>query len=263
MTDVEGRTAGGIAYTVAPGGVGAPVVLVHGQFGTRAGFGSTMAQVAKTRPVAALDLPWHGASVRPTKGSTDVLGEAIHEVLDALGWSRVAAVGHSLGTLALLDAALRTPSRFEALLLVGCIGDLTPELRGRMSAFGAALAGGFTRAHAEMLAGLWYSQAYRDAHPGLVDELLPKLQVNDAASAVYLCDRIAERPARLPELHRVTARTTFVAAKEDAIAPLALTQPFVDALSAPVVELEGGHFPFEEQPAAWARTVERFLASAS
>ncbi len=68
--------------------------------------------------VLAVDLPGHGRSDGPALSSVRAIADWIVALLDALGVERAALVGHSLGSLAVLDAAGRHVSRVSKLALL-------------------------------------------------------------------------------------------------------------------------------------------------
>ncbi|MRR51014.1 MAG: alpha/beta hydrolase [Rhodocyclaceae bacterium] len=70
--------------------------------------------------VLAVDLPGHGRSGGEPLASIGELADWIIALLDAAGLQQATLVGHSMGSLACLDAAARHPERVQALALVGC-----------------------------------------------------------------------------------------------------------------------------------------------
>src|SRR5437016_3576588 len=98
--------AHGVHASLYARGRGTPIVFVHGQLGCRHVWDRVVdVDVVRDRPTLTVDLPWHGASNAALAGGIEKLGPSINDTLDALGWTRVVAVGHSLGALAVLDAA--------------------------------------------------------------------------------------------------------------------------------------------------------------
>ena len=69
--------------------------------------------------VLALDLPGHGRSGGAPLASVEAIADWLPRVLDAAGAERAALVGHSLGSLAALACAARSPDRVTKLVLVG------------------------------------------------------------------------------------------------------------------------------------------------
>jgi len=70
--------------------------------------------------VLAVDLPGHGRSGGAPLAGIGELADWIIALLDAAGLQQAALVGHSMGSLACLDAAARHPARVAALALIGC-----------------------------------------------------------------------------------------------------------------------------------------------
>jgi pimeloyl-ACP methyl ester carboxylesterase len=71
--------------------------------------------------VLALDLPGHGRSGGGALASVEAIADWIVAVLDAAGARQASLVGHSLGSLAVLDCASRHADRAGRIALVGTI----------------------------------------------------------------------------------------------------------------------------------------------
>lgn len=117
---VEGYPA--YAYTGGrPYGPQPPaVVLVHG-----AAFDHSVWQWQSRHlahhgyTVLAPDLPGHGRSPGVARTSIEALADWIAALVAAAGLERAHVVGHSMGSLVALEAALRHPHRVAKLVLVG------------------------------------------------------------------------------------------------------------------------------------------------
>ena len=76
----------------------APVVLIHGFGGDSDNWLFNIDELAKSRPVYALDLPGHGKSTKALdSGDLSELAEAVADLMDEIGAAKVHLVGHSLG----------------------------------------------------------------------------------------------------------------------------------------------------------------------
>jgi pimeloyl-ACP methyl ester carboxylesterase len=71
------------------------------------------------RNVLAVDLPGHGRSEGEPLASVRAIADWLVALLDALGIDHPALVGHSLGSLAVLDTAGRHAERAERIALLG------------------------------------------------------------------------------------------------------------------------------------------------
>jgi pimeloyl-ACP methyl ester carboxylesterase len=96
------------------------MLLIHG-----AGMDHTVWQLQSRylahhgRAVLAVDLPGHGRSDGPARDSIEGLADWLAALLAAAGLARATLVGHSMGALAALATAARTPAKVSALALLG------------------------------------------------------------------------------------------------------------------------------------------------
>jgi pimeloyl-ACP methyl ester carboxylesterase len=67
----------------------------------------------------AVDLPGHGRSSGEPAESIEASADWLIRLLDAVGCTRAALVGHSMGALIVLEAAARYPERSAALAMLG------------------------------------------------------------------------------------------------------------------------------------------------
>lgn len=65
------------------------------------------------------DLPGHGRSGGAPLASVEALADWVVALLDALGVAQATLVGHSMGSLVALEAAVRHPQRVSRLALIG------------------------------------------------------------------------------------------------------------------------------------------------
>lgn len=106
-----------------------PLVLVHGLGVSGRYMLPALVRLARTRRVYAPDLPGFGRSDKPD-GALNVpeLADALAAWMRAVGLSTAVLVGHSFGSLVVLDLASRHPSMVERLVLAAPMGD--PRARG-------------------------------------------------------------------------------------------------------------------------------------
>jgi pimeloyl-ACP methyl ester carboxylesterase len=118
------RLDNGLSIRVVESGPadGPPVLLVHGWGGCVYSFDATIPALASAGfRAAAIDLPGHGLSDKPTDEShytTAAMAAVISEVADALGFARFTYIGHSMGGALGLRLAQTGSSRIERLVIV-------------------------------------------------------------------------------------------------------------------------------------------------
>jgi pimeloyl-ACP methyl ester carboxylesterase len=121
FTDLEERRHGGVRYFV--GGNGPPLVLVHGLGGWAGNWRAVASRLVSGRRLVVPELPGHGGSepVRSAR-SLDPFVDAVLDVLAAEDALPAPWVGHSLGALVGVHAAVRRPEAVQALVLAAAPG---------------------------------------------------------------------------------------------------------------------------------------------
>jgi esterase len=98
-------------------GKGAPVLLLHGLFGSGNNLGALARSLQDRYAVHSLDLPNHGRSGWVDCADLSVMAEAISDWMHHHGVATASFVGHSLGGKVAMQLALRYPRRVSALAL--------------------------------------------------------------------------------------------------------------------------------------------------
>src|SRR3954452_1897757 len=101
-------------------GQGHPVLLLHGLGATKASFLPTVAALADSFRVIAIDLPGFGDSAMPLGApyAPPFFARSVVEVLDALDIDRAHLVGNSMGGRVALEAGFTAPDRVDRLALL-------------------------------------------------------------------------------------------------------------------------------------------------
>lgn len=97
---------------------GAPVVLLHGLFGSAGNWGSVARGLADAYRVVVPDLRNHGKSPHAPEHSYPLLVDDVLRLLDRLGIDSASVVGHSMGGKVAMWLALHHPQRVERLGVV-------------------------------------------------------------------------------------------------------------------------------------------------
>jgi pimeloyl-ACP methyl ester carboxylesterase len=245
-------------------GEGPPLILLHGLFGAAANLGAVARALAPAHRVISLDLRNHGASPHAAEMSYAAMAGDVAETMTALGLSRAAVAGHSMGGKVAMLLALAQPGRVKRLAVLD-IAPVAygPAFRGYAAAMQALpLVPGLTRAEAAAaLAG-----AVPDA--GMRAFLLQNLRFDGPAPAwrIGLEPIAAALPAieAWPETHGGPAYpgpTLFLAgARSDYVQDA--HRPLIRTLfpAARFVRVrDAGHWVHADAPAAVAATLATFL----
>jgi pimeloyl-ACP methyl ester carboxylesterase len=103
-------------------GDGPPLAILHGLFGSQRNWGSIAQRLAGRHRVVALDLRNHGASPWADGMDYVAMAEDVRTTLHALGYSRFALLGHSMGGKTAMTAALLYGAEVERLV----VADIAP-----------------------------------------------------------------------------------------------------------------------------------------
>jgi len=237
------------------------IVFVHG-----AGMDHTVWQLQARyfayhgRAVLAPDLPGHRRSEGPPPASIEACADWLVALIAAAGAERAALVGHSMGALASLAAAARSPARVRALALLGVAARMPvhPDL--------LAAADSDDPAAAELITAWGYGKpAHLGGHraPGLWmlgggRRLLERSAAGVLASDLRACDayKDAEQAAA-----RVACPTLFLLGALDRMTPPKSAEPLLRAVrDARTVTLPGcGHMMMIEAPDETLDALRRVL----
>lgn len=262
----------GLAVGTEPGA--RPVVLLHG-FGPPAlwQWHPQIAPVSRCRPVLMLDLLGFGDSSSTPGGPTlDTQVDAIVDLLDAQGMSRVDVVGVSYGGMVAMELALRVPDRIASLVLVSSPGrafeadDQRPLVRAHGVSGMADLLLPRDGPEVDRLLSVAYAHPPR-VPPALLDDVADSLYAHRRREKTEILRQIPrDYDAVAEQSWRLEVPTLVVWGAEDQIFPIAsglrLMSQLETGLGAParmVVVPGAGHVPNLERPRAFNRTLLDWL----
>jgi pimeloyl-ACP methyl ester carboxylesterase len=279
MTDrtVEVKSAGtSVPLAVSEAGAGGrPLLLVPGFTGAKEDFADWLPALAdRGWHVVAPDLRGHGGSHAPhdeADYSFEIYADDVVGLIDALGWSQVVVLGHSMGGMVVQTALLQAPERFTGLVLMntshrGLRAD--PELIEL--AVAVARAEGMPAILAAQAAAVdsplpqsAAAQRLLETRPGYQAFGEQKLLASSPAMYAAMIGPVTDRrdvSDRLPALGSVGVPTLVVVGEQDRpfLAPsLRLAEAIPGATLAVIPD--AGHAPQFENPDAWWAAVAAFL----
>jgi pimeloyl-ACP methyl ester carboxylesterase len=237
------------------------VVFVHGAANDHSIFALQSRYFAyHGRNVYAVDLPGHGKSGGDALRSVEAIADWIGAFLDVVKAEDAALVGHSLGSLAALEAAARLPDRISKIALLG------PAVP--MAVSDALLAAAEANEHVayELINGWSYSAARQlggNPFPGVwmtgnAMRLLERTRANVLFTDLAACRDYAGGFAAAA---RVRAASLLLLGARDIMAPPKAAEAVIGALTdVSVITLpECGHSMTSEQPDAVLDALRGFL----
>jgi pimeloyl-ACP methyl ester carboxylesterase len=262
----------GTRLRYAVGGDGPPLVLVHGLGGTIENWRALAPSLATEHRVLVPDLPGHGRSAPLLEARhLDALGNAVLGIADAEDARGAIWIGHSLGGVVALRAAVLQPETVRGLVLAAAagIGSGSRAAHATLAIFGVVRPGRLIApyrhawAHSRLgrrVAFGWWGVADPDAlEPELAEAFLvgPARHTNtrQAGRALLVSD------TRL-ELERVTCPCLCLWGASDRWVRLEDGMEYARRLHAPLRAIAGcGHLLIGERPDACLAAIRDFVAS--
>jgi pimeloyl-ACP methyl ester carboxylesterase len=212
------------------------------------------------RNVLAVDLPGHGRSGGDALASVEAIADWIPALLDAAGVGAAALVGHSMGSLAVLECAARHPERATRIALLGPAAPM-PVAESLLEA-----AKQNDHLAYELITGWSYSpgkQLGGNKVPGVwlvgnAMRLLERSRPGVLATDLAACNQYA---AGLAAAARIRSPALVVVGARDIMAPPRNAKDLIRALpDARVVDLpDCGHALMAEQPDAVLDALRGFV----
>jgi pimeloyl-ACP methyl ester carboxylesterase len=248
-----GGSLTGVNYEIV--GDGPPVLLLHGWAGCIASMSPIREMLRDQYTVLSIDLPGFGLSRKPTeRWGSDEYARRIGQMLVGLDKSRLLAIiGHSFGGKVAVHMVLQGQVQADALVLIGTPGarlPLTKKAQRRVA---------------------FVKSAKRLAHcmprpfESAVARRLSRLGSDDYRNAGDMRDTLVcvVNEDLKPLLPGIGVPTLLLWGERDEAAPLEIGRIMESSIrgSGLVVFSKSGHFPYIDEPAAFAAVTRSFLAS--
>jgi pyruvate dehydrogenase E2 component (dihydrolipoamide acetyltransferase) len=260
---------GSSLYALVAGPPDAPetIVFLHGLGGSQSTWANVLGDLAGTYRIAALDLPGHGASDKPSPNNADYsiasLASAVGEAIETLELAPAVIVGHSLGGAVALQLALERPKLVRALALVNSAGlgnEISDELLERINAEPS-------RDGARQLLELYFADRRFILERGIDDmyaaRTAPGADAAVKATAAAAFSREGQKEVFVDRLGALEMPVLFAWGELDRVIPADHGVAAAEALPASWLEIvEGvGHVPQVEAAPAFVALLTRWLTS--
>ena len=253
MTDYDLKKKGECTYLELGPGNGAPLVLLHGLFGTASNFDALIGHFSKERRVLMPILPIFEMSLR--KVSLGGLLEYFEDFVEMMDLSNMDLLGNSLGGHLAIIYALKHQSRLRSLILTGSSGLYE-------SAFGT----GFPKREDYEYIRKKVQLTFYDPEittKEMVDEVFEI--VNDRMKGIRIIKtaKSAIRHNVEDRLGDIKVPCLLVWGAQDTITPVFVGKKFNELIAGSRLEIldKCGHAPMLERPHKFNSILDDFLSS--
>ena len=240
---------------------GKAILLLHA-FPLHSGMWSRQIAILEKRSrVIALDYRGLGKSGVPTEASTmDILSQDVRALLQHVRVERAAVAGLSMGGYLAFELYRQAPALFRGLALCDTkAGADTEEGKANREKFAkTAIEKGLGWVSDEMVPKLLRPKP----DPAAVKEVRGLIAEGMPAGVAAAQRGMALRPDSTPTLATIACPTLVVVGEEDQLTPPAEAERMAAAIKgAKLVKIAGaGHLPNIENPGAFTKVLEEFLA---
>jgi pimeloyl-ACP methyl ester carboxylesterase len=244
-------------------GRGPALFLISGLGGTASFWDAVLESLTGHFTLITLDQRGIGSSSRGSAPCTiDLLADDCLAVMDDLGLTHAAVLGHSTGGCIAQTMALKAPARISALLLSGTWAKADRYMH-ELFAMRAALLHADPVQYANSATFLSYNPAWLNEHWGVFDKAVATAPTQ-AASKAIIAERINALIAfdQTAQLQNIKAPTLVLGSADDLIVPLYLQRDLASriALASQYTFPYGGHFFPITQTLDFCQQIHRWLA---
>jgi pimeloyl-ACP methyl ester carboxylesterase len=253
------------------GGDGPALVLVHGLGGVASNWRLVAPALTAERRVIVPELPGHGGSERLERASSlDPFADALFAVVEAEDAVPAPWIGHSLGGLVSLRAAVRRPHAVTGVVLVAAAGisSASRTAEATVTLLGVTKPGRIAGRYRSRIArsrlgrtltfGWWGASDPAGLDPAMAEAFLegPPQHTDTLTAGRAL---VASDPRT--DLERVSCPCLCVWGADDNWVPLQDGMEYARRLRAPLRAIAGcGHLSVGERPDVVIRAIREFLA---
>jgi pimeloyl-ACP methyl ester carboxylesterase len=196
-------------------GKGEPVTLIHGVGSNLESWDPVVQRLKADFTVLRMDLRGQGQSKGITRDCTlESFVDDVQEAMDAADFAKSDLIGFSLGGMIAQLFALTHPQRVHRLALISAVAGRTPEEKQRMAERAKTIRQEGVGAVLGASSQRWFTDAFRNAHPELVDKRLKEMLENDPASYAEAYRIFAESEVG-DRIHAIPHRTLVATGEND------------------------------------------------
>jgi 3-oxoadipate enol-lactonase len=211
--------------------------------------------------VLVYDCTGHGTSPRPAGPySVEAFADDLARLLDHIGWDRAVVAGASMGGCISLAFAKRHPGRLAALGLVDTTAWYGPDAPKQWEERAQKALREGMKALVDFQVTRWFGEAFRAAHPAVVEQCVATFLKNDVRAYAETCRMLGSADLR-GCLSGIDVPTAIVVGEEDYATPPAMSRELHRGIRGSTLEVLRGarHLTPLERPDEVAAQLRKLL----
>jgi 3-oxoadipate enol-lactonase len=251
-----------IAYDTYGESTNPPIFAAHGLYGSRTIFRSLGEALQDEFYIVAYDVRGHGESEKPPEYTLVDHGHDLLALIEAFAYDKAVALGYSMGSYIVLQAAVLDSTRIEKLIPLVTKGHgKTSSVLRYLSSRGVDPAGlDYSQILVELQGALWCPDTPRSLREevSLAEAGVPKLTPQETAAV----DKALLNFDLRPDLHKITSPALLISGKYDGLNPPDMGEEVAKLISDSSFEIfdQSGHMLIYEETSRLARRIREFLS---
>jgi 3-oxoadipate enol-lactonase len=266
MTTISGTArSSGVMINYQSTGEGPAVIFGHGVLNNLRIFDAQLADLSRDHRVIRFDFRGHGGSSLPRRWRMEDLADDYRAVMDAMAIESAVVAGFSMGGMAALQLALRSPERVRGLVLIDSSGGREPiRKRLRYVLLGALYHLPIVRPRLhEAAARLTFSPRFRLQHRECVESWKEGISRMHPRAVIKAARMVALRKDMTADVSKIEQPALILIGDEDETTPRAEAERLLKALPNAQLQLipSSGHATLVEQHQQVNEAIRRFIAA--
>ncbi|MBK9637499.1 MAG: alpha/beta hydrolase [Bacteroidetes bacterium] len=242
-----------------------PIIFIHGFPFDKLMWQTQLSLLCQDHRVIAYDVRGFGkSSIGSTQGSINLFADDLVNFMDGLKIEKAIVCGLSMGGYILLNAVIRYPQRFEAIILsdTQCIADSFETKEKRKKAISQIVAGKINDFAMGFIATV-FSEDTKKTKGEVVEKIKSTILSTRAESVTATLSVLAEREDLCSSISQIAVPTLIICGEKDNVTPVEQAQFLHDTIPNSQLKIidNAGHMSNLEQPDEFNRLVLDFLSS--
>lgn len=207
------------------------LALIHSLALGGAMWSEAIARLAGAAEILAYDCRGHGQSERrPGPYSVELFADDLAALLDSCDWSSAIVAGCSMGGCVAQAFAVGYPERVRGLALIDTTAWYGPTAPKDWKERGARPAKAGFPSMVEFQLSRWFSDAFRQSHPDIANQITQIFLANDAACYQATCEMLGNADLR-DAVRAFRMPVSVIVGEEDYATPVAMSQQLHESIA--------------------------------